>query len=175
MGRTTGIANVEISALINLGLDYLALGQHARAVSYLAPTLDRVEREAFGRPQMAVEDEALHRACRAVLYHRGRMTKPYAMWKRDSKKPREPPHRNTSLSAGHCVARSSQSSEMPTQQAQNCNEPSRLRNSCRAPRSSTRLRTISDTGTKDGKGTGSSSIVWQSQSHYRADGNGCGG
>ena len=26
----------------------LALGQHARAMSYLAPTLDRVEREAFG-------------------------------------------------------------------------------------------------------------------------------
>ncbi len=47
-GRTTGIANVEISALINLGLDYLALGQHARALSYLEPTLDRVEREAFG-------------------------------------------------------------------------------------------------------------------------------
>ena len=48
LGRTTGIANVECSALINLGFDYLALGQHARAVSYLAPTLDRVEREAFG-------------------------------------------------------------------------------------------------------------------------------
>ena len=47
-GRTTGIANVECSALINLGFDYLALGQHARALSYLAPTLDRVEREAFG-------------------------------------------------------------------------------------------------------------------------------
>ena len=47
-GRTTGLANVECSALINLGFDYLALGQHARAVSYLAPTLDRVEREAFG-------------------------------------------------------------------------------------------------------------------------------
>ena len=48
LGRTTGIANVECSALINLGFDYLALGQHARALSYLAPTLDRVEREAFG-------------------------------------------------------------------------------------------------------------------------------
>jgi tetratricopeptide (TPR) repeat protein len=48
LGRTHGIANVEISALINLGLDYLALGQHARAWSYLAPTLDRVVREAFG-------------------------------------------------------------------------------------------------------------------------------
>ena len=48
LGRTHGIANVEISALINLGLDYLALGQHARALSYLEPTLDRVVREAFG-------------------------------------------------------------------------------------------------------------------------------
>jgi tetratricopeptide (TPR) repeat protein len=48
LGRTHGIANVEISALINLGWDYLALGQHTRAWSYLAPTLDRVVREAFG-------------------------------------------------------------------------------------------------------------------------------
>ena len=48
IGRTHSIANVEISALINLGLDYLALGQPERAESYLAPTLDRVEREAFG-------------------------------------------------------------------------------------------------------------------------------
>jgi tetratricopeptide (TPR) repeat protein len=39
---------VEISALINLGLDYLALGQPARARSILAPALDRVIREAFG-------------------------------------------------------------------------------------------------------------------------------
>lgn len=49
LGHTHGIANVEISALINLGLDYLALGQPARAASYLAPTLDRVVREAFGQ------------------------------------------------------------------------------------------------------------------------------
>jgi class 3 adenylate cyclase/tetratricopeptide (TPR) repeat protein len=48
LGRTTGGPNVEISALINLGLDYLALGQHDRALSYLEPTLERVEREAFG-------------------------------------------------------------------------------------------------------------------------------
>jgi tetratricopeptide (TPR) repeat protein len=39
---------VECSALINLGFDYLALGQHSRALSYLEPTLDCVEREAFG-------------------------------------------------------------------------------------------------------------------------------
>jgi tetratricopeptide (TPR) repeat protein len=48
IGRTHGIPNVEISALINLGLDYCALGQHERALSYLKPTLERVEREAFG-------------------------------------------------------------------------------------------------------------------------------
>jgi tetratricopeptide (TPR) repeat protein len=48
LGRTHGIAIVEISALVNLGLDYLALGQHERAMSYLAPTLDRVTREASG-------------------------------------------------------------------------------------------------------------------------------
>jgi tetratricopeptide (TPR) repeat protein len=48
LGQTSGTSNVEVSALINLGLDYLALGQHDRALSYLAPTLERVEREAFG-------------------------------------------------------------------------------------------------------------------------------
>jgi tetratricopeptide (TPR) repeat protein len=48
LGRTHRIPNVEISALINLGLDYLALGQHGRAFSYLEPTLDRVVREAYG-------------------------------------------------------------------------------------------------------------------------------
>jgi tetratricopeptide (TPR) repeat protein len=48
LGRTHGIAIVEISALVNLGLDYLALGQHERALSYLEPTLDRVVREASG-------------------------------------------------------------------------------------------------------------------------------
>jgi len=42
------VSNVEISALINIGLDYLALGQHAQAFSYLEPTLERVEHEVFG-------------------------------------------------------------------------------------------------------------------------------
>jgi tetratricopeptide (TPR) repeat protein len=48
LGRTYSMGNVEVSAFINLGLDALALGQHARALSFLEPTLDRVEREAFG-------------------------------------------------------------------------------------------------------------------------------
>jgi class 3 adenylate cyclase/tetratricopeptide (TPR) repeat protein len=48
LGRTYRISNVEISALINLGLDHFLLGQHERALSYLEPTLDRVQREAFG-------------------------------------------------------------------------------------------------------------------------------
>ncbi len=48
IGRMHRIDNVEISALINLGFDHFALGQHERALSYLEPTLERVEREAFG-------------------------------------------------------------------------------------------------------------------------------
>jgi tetratricopeptide (TPR) repeat protein len=48
IGRSHGIPNVGISALINLGLNYLALAQLDRARSYLEPTLDRVEREALG-------------------------------------------------------------------------------------------------------------------------------
>jgi tetratricopeptide (TPR) repeat protein len=48
LGRRYRHPNVEISALINVGLDYLALGQYDRAASYLIPTLDRVQREAFG-------------------------------------------------------------------------------------------------------------------------------
>jgi tetratricopeptide (TPR) repeat protein len=48
LGRASGISNVEISALINLGLDYLALDQYDRALASLSPTLERVQREAFG-------------------------------------------------------------------------------------------------------------------------------
>jgi tetratricopeptide (TPR) repeat protein len=48
IGRTSNIPNVEISALINLGLDYHALGHREQALSYLNPTHDRVEREALG-------------------------------------------------------------------------------------------------------------------------------
>jgi tetratricopeptide (TPR) repeat protein len=48
IGRTQSLPNVELSALVNLGHDYLALGQHDRAHAYFASTLDRVQREAFG-------------------------------------------------------------------------------------------------------------------------------
>ena len=48
LGRASSISNVEISALVNLGLDYLALGQYERALASLSPTLERVQREAFG-------------------------------------------------------------------------------------------------------------------------------
>ena len=47
-GCVSGTSNVEVSALINVGLDYLALGRTTEARSYLEPTLERVEREAFG-------------------------------------------------------------------------------------------------------------------------------
>ncbi|HEX2277170.1 MAG TPA: AAA family ATPase [Candidatus Tectomicrobia bacterium] len=48
LGRAARISNVEISALINLGFDYLALGQYERALAALQPTLERVQHEAFG-------------------------------------------------------------------------------------------------------------------------------
>jgi tetratricopeptide (TPR) repeat protein len=48
LGRASGVPNVVISALINLGFDYLTPGQHAQAFSYLEPTLKRVEHEVFG-------------------------------------------------------------------------------------------------------------------------------
>jgi tetratricopeptide (TPR) repeat protein len=48
LGRTHRVFNVEISALINLGLDYFALGQRERARSSLEETLGRVQREAVG-------------------------------------------------------------------------------------------------------------------------------
>jgi DNA-binding winged helix-turn-helix (wHTH) protein/tetratricopeptide (TPR) repeat protein len=47
-GQTSRVANVEISALINLGYDALALGQPAQARAYFEPIFHRVEREAFG-------------------------------------------------------------------------------------------------------------------------------
>jgi tetratricopeptide (TPR) repeat protein len=48
LGHRHRIPHVEISALVNLGHDYLALGQHERAHTYFESTLDRVQREAFG-------------------------------------------------------------------------------------------------------------------------------
>jgi class 3 adenylate cyclase/tetratricopeptide (TPR) repeat protein len=48
LGRTHRISNVEISALINLGLNYFALGQYDHALSLLEPTLERVQGETFG-------------------------------------------------------------------------------------------------------------------------------
>jgi class 3 adenylate cyclase/tetratricopeptide (TPR) repeat protein len=48
LGHASGISNVEISAAINLGFDFLALGQYERALAWLRPTLERVQREAFG-------------------------------------------------------------------------------------------------------------------------------
>ena len=47
-GRRIQNPNVEISAAINLGLDYLSLGQAARAVSHLEESLTRVEKFGFG-------------------------------------------------------------------------------------------------------------------------------
>ncbi|RME49339.1 MAG: hypothetical protein D6791_00980, partial [Chloroflexi bacterium] len=48
LGRASGLSHVEISALVNLCFDYLALGQYDQARSQLAPTLERIRREGFG-------------------------------------------------------------------------------------------------------------------------------
>lgn len=48
MGRRLGIANVEISALVNLGLDFVALGQPEKAQRHLESILERVQRDAYG-------------------------------------------------------------------------------------------------------------------------------
>jgi tetratricopeptide (TPR) repeat protein len=48
LGRIYHVSNVEISALVNLGFDYLALDQPTAALSHLGPTLERVQQEAFG-------------------------------------------------------------------------------------------------------------------------------
>ncbi len=48
LGREAAIAHVELSALVNLGYDYLGLGHYDRARACLESTLDRVQHEAFG-------------------------------------------------------------------------------------------------------------------------------
>ena len=50
-GCASGVSNVEISALINVGLDNLALGRYAESQSYLEPTLERVRLGDFGAHQ----------------------------------------------------------------------------------------------------------------------------
>nr|NIV35587.1 hypothetical protein [Anaerolineae bacterium] len=44
----TSMPHAEISALINLGADYLGLGQVERARSHLGEILERIENGEFG-------------------------------------------------------------------------------------------------------------------------------
>ena len=48
LGRAAAISHIEISALVNLGLDYIALEQYEAAHACLQPTLERVQQEGFG-------------------------------------------------------------------------------------------------------------------------------
>jgi len=48
LGRAAAVSNIEISGLVNLGLDHIALGQYRAAQDCLQPTLERVQQEAFG-------------------------------------------------------------------------------------------------------------------------------
>src|SRR5712691_1584719 len=48
LGRRINNSNVEISAAINIGLDFLAFGEAKRAVGHLEETLTRVEKFGYG-------------------------------------------------------------------------------------------------------------------------------
>ena len=48
LGRRAKNPNVEISSLINLGLDHLHLGESGQALALLEETTERVEKQAFG-------------------------------------------------------------------------------------------------------------------------------
>jgi len=48
LAKAAGVLNVEVSALIDLGHDYFALGQLDRARSLIEPTLERVDKEGIG-------------------------------------------------------------------------------------------------------------------------------
>ena len=129
LGRTHGIANVEISALINLGLDYLALGQPARALSYLEPTLDRVVREAFGAHRWRWKIRLLI-GLAELSYTTGAYDQALRYVEEGIKKPRQPPRRSIWRSAGLGVARSLASSVTPRRQEQAAT-PSHWPNSCK--------------------------------------------
>ena len=147
LGRRYRIPNVEVSALINVGLDYLALGQNEPAKSYLTPTLDRVQREAFGAHRWRWKIRLL-----MGLTELSYTTREYEQALRYVEEGLKEAQSNTSQKyvalAGRYAARSSESSEIPTQQGQNCNVPSRLRTNYRVHRSSTRLPMILVSGTK---------------------------
>jgi tetratricopeptide (TPR) repeat protein len=72
LGRTIGNANVEISALINLGADYLGLGQCERARCHLEEVLERIEIGDFGAHEFLWKQRLLNvlaEACRAMGAH----------------------------------------------------------------------------------------------------------
>ena len=108
MGRTHGIPNVEISALINIGLDYLALGQYERALSYLSrpSSGSNVKRlvltDGGGRSGSSS-------GLRSLPIPRERMSKHCAMLKRDSEKHRRRRRRSMSPKPGPCAVRLRQS------------------------------------------------------------------
>jgi DNA-binding SARP family transcriptional activator/tetratricopeptide (TPR) repeat protein len=72
LGRPVTIPHVEISALINLGADYLGLGQAERARSHLGEVLERIENGEFGAHEILWKPRLLNvlaEACHALGDH----------------------------------------------------------------------------------------------------------
>jgi tetratricopeptide (TPR) repeat protein len=104
LGRSSRISNVEISALINLGLDHIALGQYERARVYLEPTLDRVQREAFGAHRWRWKILLLI-GLADLSYTTRALSERSTMWRRGSKKRERRRRKSMSPKAGPCVVR----------------------------------------------------------------------
>ena len=147
IGRSRGIPNVEISALVNLGLNYLALDQLDRARSYLEPTLDRVEREALGS-HSGDGRYGSSSDLPSCPTPQAPMTKPYAMLKRDSTKRRRRPRRSISPKVGPYAARLWPSWGIALRREPRSSAPSPLPSSCRARLSSIPLLMTLGSGTK---------------------------
>jgi tetratricopeptide (TPR) repeat protein len=72
LSRTHGQVFPEISALINLGTDYLGLGQVERARSHLEPLIERIEMGRFGAHRWIWKSRLLNvlaEACHAMGDH----------------------------------------------------------------------------------------------------------
>ena len=146
VGRRFSIPNVEISALINLGIDHFLLGQHERALSYLQPTLDRVQQEAFGAHRWRWKIRLLIGL--ADVYYASGAYEQALRYLEDGLKEAQRPRRSISPKAGPCVVRLWQSWEVATPQGQSFRELSHLQSSWVSRRSHTRRLTIWASGTK---------------------------
>jgi tetratricopeptide (TPR) repeat protein len=67
MGRQAKNANVEVSSLINLSLDHLALGEPRKALALMEDTRERVEKYAFGAHRWRWSNHLSLYLCEALM------------------------------------------------------------------------------------------------------------